>query len=171
MIAAHRKWLPKAKQPDVVASGNSKPRPAPKNTPKRPLRVDVTPAEYKPAENDILIADFEGKDYGDWKVVGEAMGDGPSNSRTHKNRITGYLGKGFINTYLDGDKKTGELNCLRLSKSNGSHINFLIGGGNHPGRAGIQLRVDDKTVRYATGRSLKNPNNEEIMELAVAGRG
>ena len=131
--------------------------------PVKPTRFDVTPAEYKPADNDILIADFEGEDYGNWQVVGEAMGDGPSTADTHKNRITGHLGNGFINTYLDGDRKTGELTSPPF-KIERKHINFLIGGGNHPGRAGIQLRVDDKTVRYATGRSLKNPQNEEVMD-------
>ena len=138
--------------------------PASKPGPRRRVaRVDVTPAEYKPADNDILIADFEGEDYGEWQVIGEAMGDRPSLAATHKNRATGYLGKGFVNTYLDGDKMTGELTsppfCIERK-----YINFLIGGGNHPGRVGIQLRVDGQTVRSATGHSLKNPQNEEIMD-------
>lgn len=86
-----------------------------------------------------------------------------SQAQTHKNRATSYLGKSFINTYLDGDRKTGELISppFRIERK---HINFLIGGGNHPGRAGIQLRVDDKTVRSATGRAIKNPANQEIMD-------
>ncbi|MHC4406755.1 MAG: sulfatase-like hydrolase/transferase [Planctomycetota bacterium] len=137
--------------------------PVSKQATQGPLRVHVTPAEYKPAENDILIADFEAQDYDDWQVIGEAMGNGPSKAHTHKNRITGYLGEGFINTYLDGDRKTGELTSPPF-KIERRHVNFLIGGGNHPGRVGIQLRIDDKTVRDATGRSLKNPKNEEIMD-------
>ena len=136
---------------------------ASKPGPRGPLRVDVTPAEYKPADNDILIADFESEDYGQWQVIGEAMGDRPSLAATRKNRASGYLGKGFVNTYLDGDKMTGELTsppfCIERN-----YINFLIGGGNHPGRVGIQLLVDGQIVRSATGHSLKNPQNEEIMD-------
>ncbi len=163
VIAEHRKWLPKASQPNAIAAGKPKTRPAPRQGRRRLLRIDVTPAEYKPAENDILVADFEDKDYGKWEVVGEAMGDGPSQADTHKNRIRGYLGKGFINTYLGGDRKTGELTSppFRIERK---HINLLIGGGNHPGLVGVQLRVDDKTVRYATGFSLKDAKNREIMD-------
>jgi len=141
----------------------AQPTPGPSASRHRPNRIHVTPAVYTPAADDILIADFEGQDYGNWEVIGEAMGDRPSQAETHKNRATGYLGKGFINTHLDGDQKTGELISppFRIERK---HINFLIGGGNHPGRAGIQLRVDDKTVRHATGRSLKNPKNQEIMD-------
>ena len=129
----------------------------------RPKRMFITPAEYKPDPQDILIADFEGKDYGDWEVVGKAMGNKPARQGTHRNRISGVLGKGFVNTYLNGDKTTGEL-ISQPFKIKRRFINFLIGGGNHPDKAGIQLRVDDKTVRFATGRSLKNPKNEEVLD-------
>lgn len=139
------------------------PTPEPSAPRHRPNRIHVTPAVYTPAADDILIADFESQGYGDWEVIGEAMGDRPSQAETHKNRATGFLGKGFVNTYLDGDTTTGELTSppFRIERK---YINFLIGGGNHPGRAGIQLRVDDETVRYATGRSLKNTKNQEIMD-------
>ncbi|MGP0064389.1 MAG: hypothetical protein ACLQGP_12430, partial [Isosphaeraceae bacterium] len=30
------------------------------------------------ADSDILIADFEGPTYGDWKTTGEAFGPGPA---------------------------------------------------------------------------------------------
>ena len=32
-------------------------------------------------DGDILIADFEGPDYGAWKVTGKAFGPGPARSR------------------------------------------------------------------------------------------
>ena len=176
VIAGHKKWLPKhevdpaqrlAAQRNRKPKPNGKPKPNAKPNkrpaPGRPLRVDVTPAEYKSAKNDILIADFEGDNYGDWQVTGEAFGKGPSQESTHRNRVMGYLGKGFINTYLNGDKTTGELVSPPF-KIERKHINFLIGGGNHPGRVGIQLRVDDKTVRFATGFSMKNTKNQEIMD-------
>lgn len=159
VIAEHREWLPQAKpRPKPVVS-----KPARKPAPRRPFRIDVTPAEYQPAETDILIADFEGEDYGDWKVTGEAFGDGPSHSDTHKNRITGFLGQGFINTYRDGDKSTGELISPPFAMER-KFINFLIGGGKHRGRTGIQLVVNGTVVRTAAGHDLKNPGNEEILD-------
>ena len=47
----------------------------------------MTPVEYRPTDGDILIADFEGQDYGNWQVVGEALGSGPSQANTHRNRL------------------------------------------------------------------------------------
>ena len=37
--------------------------------------------EPEPKTEDILIADFEGKTYGDWKVTGQAFGPGPAAGR------------------------------------------------------------------------------------------
>ncbi len=164
VIAAHKKWLPQNPQPKkALASGPKRTQPAIKLANNRPTRIDVTPVHYEAAENDIVIADFEQTDYGNWQIIGDAFGEQPAHAETHKNRASGYLGKGFLNTYLNGDKSTGELISppFRIGRK---HINFLIGGGNHPGRAGIQLRVDDKTVRTATGYSLKNSKNQEVMD-------
>ena len=61
-------------------------------------------------DNDILVADFEGKDYGNWIVTGEAFGPGPARG-TLKNQmvVTGFKGKGLVNTFYQGDKTTGTL--------------------------------------------------------------
>ena len=150
-------------QPAKIVVAQTQTNPKPRPTPNRSKRFHVTPVAYQPAPNDILIAAFEDDDYGSWKILGEAMGKRPSRANTHRNRATGYIGKGFVNTYLGGDKKTGELVSPPF-KIRRKHINFLIGGGSHPGRVGMQLRVGDKTVRSATGHSLKNPKNEEIMD-------
>ena len=108
----------------------SNPKGSSKRRANSPFWVDFLPAEYKPAEGDVLIADFEGSDYGDWQTIGEAMGNRPSQSGTHKNRTVGYQGKGFVNTFLGGDRKTGELVSPPL-KIERRYINFLIGGGDH----------------------------------------
>ena len=46
---------------------------------------------------DILIADFEGKDYGDWKTTGEAFGPGPAKGTLPGQMpVTGHKGKGLV---------------------------------------------------------------------------
>ena len=59
---------------------------------------------------EILIADFEGDTYGDWKTTGEAFGKGPARGTLpNQMPVTGYLGKGLVNSYHGGDKSTGTL--------------------------------------------------------------
>jgi fructan beta-fructosidase len=103
------------------------------------------------AADDILIADFEGETYGDWKVTGEAFGPGPARgSLPNQMPVTGYKGKGLVNSYYGGDKSTGTLTSPPVQIER-KYINFLIGGGHHPGETCINLRVGDKVVRTATG--------------------
>jgi hypothetical protein len=50
---------------------------------------------------DIVIADFEGKDYGKWKVTGEAFGAGPAQGTLPgQGQVTGFRGKGLVNSFL-----------------------------------------------------------------------
>ena len=119
--------------------------------------ADIAPVAYTSAPDDILIADFEGADNGGWKAEGEAFGLGSRN-----NLITGFLGK-LTNSYLKGDTTTGTLTSPPF-KIERKHINFLIGGGNHPAKMGMQLMTDGKVVRSATGRAMKNTANQEIMD-------
>src|SRR6266852_5070361 len=59
---------------------------------------------------DIVIADFEGPDYGDWKVTGTAFGKGPAHGTLpNQQPVTGFQGRGLVNTYLGGDDSTGTL--------------------------------------------------------------
>ena len=62
------------------------------------------------AEPDIPIADFEGDDYGDWTVTGEAFGTGPAHGTlAHQMKVTGFEGKGLVNSYLGSDRALGTL--------------------------------------------------------------
>src|SRR5947209_3453558 len=109
---------------------------------------------------DVLIADFEGKDYGDWKVTGEAFGPGPARGTLpNQMPVTGYLGRGLVNSYYKGDGSQGTLTSPEFTVQR-QRINFLIGGGHHPGEACINLLIDGKAVRTATGPS-RTPRDTE----------
>jgi fructan beta-fructosidase len=61
-------------------------------------------------KSDILIADFEGENYGDWKVTGEAFGKGPARGTLPGQMVVdGFKGKGLVNSFLGGDGATGTL--------------------------------------------------------------
>jgi fructan beta-fructosidase len=102
--------------------------------------------------DDVLISDFEGKDYGDWTVTGTAFGAGPARGTLPDQMpVSGFLGKGLVNSYAGGDGSTGTLTSPPFSISRKA-INFLIGGGRHPSETCINLKVDGAVVRTATGR-------------------
>ena len=48
-----------------------------KRLPRLIFFLALTPAGILASE-DFLLADFEGKDYGDWEVTGQAFGSGPA---------------------------------------------------------------------------------------------
>jgi len=104
---------------------------------------------------DILITDFEGKDYAGWKVEGKAFGDRPAIANVRpSNKVKGYIGKGLVNTYLGGDKPIGKLTSPAF-KIERDRINFLIGAGRHKDQTCINLVVDQKRVRTAVGPAKK----------------
>ena len=114
------------------------------------------------AQEDILIADFEGRDYGDWKVTGEAFGSGPARGTLPTQmEVTGFEGKRLVNTFNKGDDATGTLTSP-IFEIKRKHINFLIGGGKYPGQACINLLVDGKAARTATGPNDKPGGTEEL---------
>lgn len=122
----------------------------------------IASAVAAPAAEDILVADFEGKDYGGWKATGEAFGPGPARGTLpHQMEVTGFEGKGLVNSYFNGDGTTGTLTSppLRIERR---YINFLIGGGMHPARTCINLLVDGKVVRTATGPNDKPGGSERL---------
>jgi hypothetical protein len=110
----------------------------------------------------ILIADFEGKDYGEWKASGEAFGPGPvRGTLPGQMEVSGFEGKGLVNSYHGLDKTTGMLLSPPFAIQR-DYINFLIGGGWHPGKACINLIVDGKVVRTATGPNRKPGGTERL---------
>ena len=109
---------------------------APKETPREP----------------ITLADFEGGAYGEWKATGEAFGDKPApGTLGFQQKVSGYEGKGLVNTYYKGDPTQGTLTSP-VFKIQRRFINFLIGGGSHKDRTTMRLLIDGKAVRSAVGR-------------------
>lgn len=99
----------------------------------------------------VLLHDFEGETYGEWRATGNSFGLGPAKGTlANQNRVTGFVGKGLVNTYLNGDGTTGTLTSPMFA-INRKFMNFKIGGGNHPGQECMNLLVDGKVVRTATG--------------------
>ena len=116
-----------------------------------------TPEGAKVARPKIVLADFEGADYGDWKATGKAFGKAPARGTLpSQQNVSGFVAKGLVNTYLGGDGPQGTLTSPSFAVSR-KFINFLIGGGGHAGQTCINLLVDGKVVRTATGK-----NNEKL---------
>jgi fructan beta-fructosidase len=112
---------------------------------------------------DILIADFEGETYGEgWKTTGTAFGKGPAKGTLPgQMAVTGYLGKGFVNSYLGGDASTGTLTSPAF-KIERKYLNFLVGGGKYPGQTCVNLLIGGKVVRTSTGPNDKPGGSERL---------
>ena len=111
------------------------------------------PKSVPAIRNKIVLSNFEGTDYGNWKITGEAFGKGPAKGTlTSQQKVNGFLGKGLVNTFLGGDKPHGTLTSPPFEISR-KFINFLVGGGSHAGQTCINLLIDGKVARTATGKS------------------
>lgn len=96
-----------------------------------------------------ILADFEGADFGEWKPEGDSFKNGPVKNF---DRFSGMVGNGLATSWGSGDKDQGTLTSPAF-KVDGSHLSFLIGGGNHPGQTCLDMIVDGKTVETATGNN------------------
>lgn len=105
------------------------------------------------ARQHILITDFEGTSYELWTVEGECFGTAPAEGTLPwQSKVTGYRGNRLANSYLGKDAAKGRL-LSPAFKIQRHYIKLLVGGGMHPDQACVNLRIDDKVVRTATGRS------------------
>jgi len=111
---------------------------------------------------DILVADFEGSDYGNWKVTGTAFGTGPARGTLpNQMPVDGFLGKGLVNSYLGGDGSTGTLVSTSFPLER-RYLRFLIGGGKQPGKTCVNLLIDGQVVRTATGPNDRPGGREHL---------
>ncbi|WUG37338.1 GH32 C-terminal domain-containing protein [Streptomyces sp. NBC_00459] len=112
--------------------------------------MDRTPPEG------TVLADFEGGTYGDWTTTGDAFGTASApGTLPNQQEVSGFLGSGLVNTFLNGDSTTGTLTSPEFTIDK-DYVNFLVGGGNHPVGSGnptaVELLVDGQVVRSTTGR-------------------
>lgn len=111
---------------------------------------------------DILIADFEGQSYDGWQAKGDAFGSGPARGTLPGQMdVSGFKGKGLVNSFLGGDHTTGSLTSPPFT-INRKYLSFLIGGGGWEGATCMNLLVDSKVVRTATGSNKKAGGSEAL---------
>ena len=61
-------------------------------------------------EPDILIADFEGDDYGTWTIEGHGLRPRPgAGTLPGQMAVEGFQGRGLVNSFSGGDGSTGRL--------------------------------------------------------------
>lgn len=118
--------------------------------------------------SDIVFEDFESHSYTNWTAEGKAFGAIPfsKNELASWQPVKGYKGQFFVNSHnsrdidleLDetneksqaSDNFTGTLTSKTFTISR-KRITFNISGGNNPEKTTIDLIIDGKVVRTATG--------------------
>ncbi|MFN3150150.1 GH32 C-terminal domain-containing protein [Bremerella sp.] len=111
---------------------------------------------------DVLIADFEGDSYGDWKVEGEAFGKKPATGALGGQMdVSGFEGKQLVNSFTGGDRSTGTLTSPPIEIKQ-PYFHFLIGGGGYESETCMNLLVDGEVVRTATGPNRKAGGSEQL---------
>ena len=120
---------------------------------RRPVRVDEPPRLAELPATAVLFADFEDGTYGEWKKTGEAFGPGPARGiLPDQNPVSGYSGSYLVNTYYRKDDTKGTLTSPAFPVEK-PFISFLVGGGNYTGQTCVNLVIDGKVVRTATGKN------------------
>lgn len=114
------------------------------------------------ADDPVVLADFEGPDYGAWEVKGEAFGIAPApGTLPGQMQVSGFIGKGLVNSFRGGDDTTGELTSPEFTMDRDA-IHFLIGGGGFEGKTCLQLLVDGKPVRESVGPNKDAGGSESL---------
>lgn len=110
---------------------------------------------------DVVFADFEGDDFGDWMAEGAAFAAGPvTGALERQQKVSGFSGSKLVNSYVGGDNATGKLTSPEFTVDR-RRISFLIGGGAWKQQTCLNLLVGGKPVRTAMG------SNNERLDPAV----
>jgi len=129
------------------------------------LSLGPVPAAWAADPPDLVVADFEGDSYGAWEVTGEAFGSAPAQGTLPgQQQVTGFQGRGLVNTFRKGDRSTGTLTSPPFTIER-PYLRFLIGGGKNEVKTALVLEVDGQVVRTATGPNAPNaPGGTERLE-------
>jgi uncharacterized protein (DUF608 family) len=115
-----------------------------------------------------VFEDFEKGTYDGWTVRGDAFAQKPSSgTNPNQNPVSGFLGKYLINSYPANDDLQGDMTS-RPFTIHRRFLGFLIGGGAWAGETCLNLLIDGKVVRTATGRNDEHlaPASWDVSDLA-----
>jgi fructan beta-fructosidase len=102
---------------------------------------------------DRIIADFEDGGFDGWHVEGAAFNAGPAkgNKPGQDGQVSGFTGNYLVNSF-SAEKHGGAGRLLSPAfVIDRDHVNFLLGGGDRPGVLAVNLLVDGRAVRTASG--------------------
>ena len=126
-------------------------------------------AEQSVDPSDILFEDWSSETYQGWTTQGTAFGKGPILKTDMKPIQAGVGGDTdrVVNSYATAPHNDGATGKLTSRPFTIKHklIAFWIGGGKNPGKTCLNLVVDGKVVRSATG---KNSNHMEHERFEVS---
>ena len=110
-------------------------------------------ASFCHAKNE-LIQDFEGDGFDSWQSVGTAFGLSPVEGKLDglDGELRGYSGNALVCSAHGGYGATGSLTSPEFTVTH-PYIAFLVGGGSNINTLAVQLIVDNKLVRTATGHN------------------
>jgi len=103
-----------------------------------------------PVNRADVIADFKGNNYGAWRATGTAFDRGPaSGPKLAELEIENAQGS-VASSEMDGDSPIGTLTSPEFTIAQ-NFISFLIAGGDYEHHTCLNLWIDNKIVRSATG--------------------
>ena len=101
-----------------------------------------------------VIQAFEGDGFDSWQTTGTGFGLAPVTGRCDgvNGEFRNYGGTSLVCSAHRGDGATGTLTSPEIVLTH-PYLGFLVAGGNHPGKAAVQLLVDGKVVRETVGKN------------------
>jgi len=115
------------------------------------------------AAEDIVIADFEADNYGQWEVTGTAFGPGPARGTLPRQMaVSGYVGQRLVNSFYEGDGSVGTLTSPPFAIER-KYITFYVGGGAFAGRTCVNLLIDGRIMRTQTGQNSRPGGSERLV--------
>src|ERR1035438_3583386 len=101
--------------------------------------------------DDLAIGHFGSTNYGDWKMTGTAFHLGPAaDGLLPKLQIENSRDNRVASSEIEGDRPTGTLTSAEFKIAR-KYISFLISGGDYERDTCVNLLINGKVVRSATG--------------------